>query len=92
MRYFRTAAFKQAYLKLDPARQRRADQTLMKLAEAFETGKFPPGLGVKPLQHGIWEARSGIQDRLLFRRSGVDPLVLLLIGTHDEIKHFLKHI
>lgn len=92
MRYFRTAAFKRAYRTLDPARQRRADETLLKLAQALETRKIPHGLGIKPLQHEIWEARSGIHDRILFRRATADLVELLLIGTHDEIKRFLKHL
>ena len=92
MRYFRTAAFKRAYRDLDRPRQERADKTLLKLAEAFEKRKMPRGLGIKPLQHGIWETRSGIQDRILFRRTTGDVLELLLIGTHDDIKRFLKHL
>lgn len=91
MDYFRTAAFKRTYRRLDPVRQKRADETLLKLAQTFETGKIPQGLGLKPLQHGIWEARSGLHDRILFRRAAADLLELLLIGTHDEIKRFLKH-
>ena len=92
MRYFRAAAFKRAYRSVGPPRQRRADETLFKLAKALETGNMPQGLGIKPLQHGIWEARSGIHDRILFRRATADLVELLLIGTHDEIKRFLKHI
>lgn len=90
MRYVRTAAFKRAYRGLDGTRQERADSTLLKLADAFETGQISPGFGLKPLQHGIWEARSGIHDRILFRREPDDVVELLLIGTHDEIKRFLK--
>lgn len=91
MRYVRTAAFKRAYRSLNRVRQQRADHTLLKLAEAFETGSISPGLGIKPLQHGVWEARSGIHDRLLFRRATGDLVELFLIGTHDEIRRFLKH-
>jgi hypothetical protein len=91
MRYFRTAAFKRAYRGLGEPRQQRGDVTLLKLAEAFETGSIPHGLGLKPLRHGIWEARSGILDRILFRREPDDVVELLLIGTHEEIKRFLKH-
>ena len=90
MRYFRTAAFKRAYRRLDGTRQERATSTLLKLANTFETGQIAPGLGLKPLQHGVWEARSGIQDRILFRREPDDVLELLLVGTHDEVKRFLK--
>lgn len=91
MRYFRTDAFKRAYRGLDGTRQERVDSTLLKLADAFETGQISPGLGLKPLQHGIWEARSSIHDRILFCREPDDVVELLLIGTHDEIKRFLKH-
>jgi|GEM_PF-647534 len=91
MRYFRTAAFRRAYRRLDETRQQRADDTLLKMENAFETGSIPHGMGIKPLQHGIWETRAGIHDRILFRRAPDDVLELLLIGTHDEIKRFLKH-
>jgi len=91
MRYVRTAVFTRAYRGLDGIRQERADSTLLKLADAFEAGQIPSGLGLKPLKHGIWEARSGIHDRILFRREPDDVVELLLIGTHDEIKRFLKH-
>lgn len=90
MRYVRTAAFTRTYKELEGARQERADGTLLKLAHAFETGQLLPGLGLKPLQHGVWEARSGIHDRILFRRDPDDVLALLIIGTHDEVKRFLK--
>ena len=55
MRYFRTAAFRRAYRSLDETRQKRADDTLLKMENAFETGSIPHGLGIKPLQHGLWE-------------------------------------
>lgn len=92
MRYHRTLAFRKTYKALTPKEQKRADETLLKLAEAFETGTIPKGLGIKPLQHGIWEARAGIHLRILFHRDQKDLVVLFLIGTHDQIKKFLKHL
>lgn len=92
MRYFRTAAFKKAYRRLEKTRQDRAEQTLLKLAQAFETGQIPAGLGLKPLTREIWEARSGIHDRILFQRESQDLVQLLVIGTHDEMKRSLRTV
>lgn len=65
MRYFRTAAFKKAYLSLDPSRRKRIDKALFQLELLFRAGQRPFGIGLKSLKPGIWEIRAGLGDRIL---------------------------
>ena len=90
MNYFRTAAFKKAWRGLGRERQEKAEETLLKLAEALEGRLVIQGLGLKPLRRGLWEARSGIHDRIIFRRRR-EVVEFFLIGSHDEVVKFLKN-
>ena len=91
MRYFRSVGFARAYRGLDPARQSRVDEALLKLEDLFEKGERPFGLGLKSLRHSLWEIRAGLADRIIFKRQG-GTLELLIVGSHDEIKRFLKRL
>lgn len=90
MTYFRAAAFTKTYRAITPPGQERVEKSLRKLVTALETRTFPPGLGLKKLRLGLWEIRAGLLDRIVFRRAG-DTVEFLIVGTHDEIKRFLKH-
>ena len=89
MRWFRTAAFERRYRSLDPSRQSRVDHAVRQLAALLATGRLPAGLGLKTLRPGLWEIRAGLGDRAIFRRAG-DLIELLIVGTHDEIRRFLR--
>ena len=89
MRYRFTPSYEKCFRALSADRASRVRKTLQNLAGLFETGEMPAGLGLKPLVHGIWEVRAGLADRVLFLKSG-DLVEFILIGTHDEIRKFLK--
>lgn len=89
MRYFRTEFFKRTYQSLDPTRKKRVDRALRQLEVFYSESQRPFGLGLKALRSGVWEIRSGLADRIIFRRSG-DSVEFILVGSHDEIKRFLK--
>lgn len=89
MRYFRTAAFKRAYEKLDPSRRKRVDRVLQQLAVLYAQSERPFGIGLKSLKPNIWEVRSGLGDRILFRWTG-DTVEFLFVGNHDEIRRLLR--
>lgn len=91
MRYFRTAAFKSLYRKLPSNRQEAADKALGSLGEALASGRPAGGLGLKALRRGVWEIRAGLLDRIVFCRTK-DLIEFLVIGTHDEIRRFLKSL
>lgn len=47
------------------------------------------GVGLKRLRGDFWEARKGLQTRILFRWEG-DLVEFILAGNHDDVKRFLK--
>ncbi len=47
------------------------------------------GLGLKRLRKNFWEIRKGIKTRVIFRWQK-DYLEFILVGSHDDIKKFLK--
>jgi len=47
------------------------------------------GLGLKRLQINFWEIRVGIKLRVIFRWEN-DHIQFILVGSHDNIKKFLK--
>ena len=89
MRYRLTPAYEKCFDALSEERKGRIRKALKALTVLFETGEMPAGLGLKSLVHGIWEVRAGLYDRVLFRRTA-DLVEFLLIGSHDEIRKFLK--
>lgn len=90
MRYFRTQAFLKSFRSLPVDRQGRISDALKKLDLLFLKQEKPVGLGLKQLRHGIWEIRSGLSDRILFRRQS-DTIEFLIAGNHDEIRRYLKN-
>ena len=89
MRYRGLPAFERRLRKLDSVRKARVTQAIERLVAFFETGDLPAGLGLKPLRHNLWEVRAGLLDRVLFHRDG-DLIEWLIVGTHEEIRRFLK--
>ena len=89
MRYFRTAAFKRAYERLDSSRRKRVDRVLQQLAMLYAQSERPFGIGLKSLKPNIWEVRAGLGDRVLFRWTG-DVVEFLFVGNHDEIQRLLR--
>lgn len=91
MRYFRTAAFKQAYQDLDMSRRKRVDRAIQQLAVLYAQRQRPYGIGLKSLKPNVWEIRAGLDDRILFRWTG-EVVEFLVVGTHDQIHRLLKHL
>lgn len=91
MKYQKTVSFQKSYEALPVARQQRIQRALQKLAASLESGIIPAGLGLKRLRHDFWEIRAGLFDRVIFQRSG-DAIIFVIVGTHDEIKRFLKKL
>lgn len=57
--------------------------------EAFGKPHQHVGLGLRKLQHGHYEVRLGLGQRLVFEDKG-DALHFKLLGSHDEVRRFLK--
>jgi len=91
MRYFRAAAFKRAYERLDSSRRKRVDRVLQQLAVLYAQSEHPFGIGLKSLKPNIWEVRAGLGDRVLFRWTG-DTVEFLFVGNHDEVRRLLRSL
>lgn len=64
------------------------------LALPRATGKphLHQGLGIRKLHaSGIWEARLGLGLRLVFAIER-DRLTLVRVGTHDDLRRFLREL
>ena len=75
-------------LEKSPERN-RAKQAAQSLIHALESNIKPVGLGLKKLDEEIWEIRAGLRTRVLFALYPGE-IRLLLVGDHQEIKHYLK--
>lgn len=91
MRYFRTNAFKRLYRKLPPDRRQAVDQALKYFDEMLIAGHPAVGLGLKELRRDVWEIRAGLRDRIIFCKSK-DTVEFLALGSHDQIRRFLKNL
>jgi len=88
VRFERKPAFNKRYDDLSSARQAKVIHAIEQLAQAFQTGQRPQGLGLRKLRHEFWEIRLGLEDRILFRLKG-DLIELVMLGSHEEIRRVL---
>jgi mRNA-degrading endonuclease RelE of RelBE toxin-antitoxin system len=60
------------------------------LQDTFGTPHLHRGLGVRKLVGDYFEARAGLDQRLVFKNDR-DALVLLCVGDHDTVRNFLRN-
>ena len=84
------ASFQRAYDHLSSDDERdRVKKALQLLQTYLETGRAPVGLGLKKLGSGVYEFRAGLARRGVYVEEGL-ALALALLGSHDEVRRFLK--
>jgi mRNA-degrading endonuclease RelE of RelBE toxin-antitoxin system len=83
-----TPSFSRQIEKLDPLAKWAAKKTIAAVICFYESRERTPGLGVKRLRRDIWEARSGLRIRILYRLDG-GSLRFVVVGTHEDVKRFL---
>ena len=89
MRYEFKTSFDRRFKKLTLSRQKKVYQTLDALMNYLDgQAPLPSGLGLKNWYADYWEIRSGLKDRILFEFT--NEIVFLFVGSHDEIKNFIK--
>jgi len=91
MQYEPKPAFLKSLKKLHPETKQKVKEAIRDLVKLLETGQKSPGLGLKRLRKNYWEIRATIKDRIIFRLS-TDLVEFIIVGSHDEIKNFLKNI
>lgn len=82
--------FQKAYDKLLQYEQAKVKKALKLLASYLNTSVTPLGLGIKKLGEGVYEFRIGLALRGVYIEEK-DSIVLVLIGSHDEVQRFIKH-
>lgn len=91
MRYEYKPSFDRTFKRLPPDRKKKVTEAISFLIDFFETGKKTKGLGLKNPRGDFWEIRANIRDRIIFTL--IDGTVsFIIVGTHDEIRRFLKAI
>ncbi len=78
-----------ALAKLAPEQQTDVLAALKELPAAFGRPHAHAGIGLRQLRRGIFEARIGLQLRVIFERED-DLLIVTAIGTHDDIRRYLR--
>jgi mRNA-degrading endonuclease RelE of RelBE toxin-antitoxin system len=91
MKYFLSPLFKRLIKKLDFQKNEEIKRAISELIAFFESGVRSEGLGLKRLHGNYWEIRASIRDRILFSFDD-DEISFLIVGNHDEVKHFLRQI
>ena len=82
--------FQRAYSRLTESEHDLVKKSLRILQRYFKTGQAPIGLGLKKLGSGVYEFRAGFALRGVYVEEG-QTVVLALLGTHDEVRRFLRH-
>ena len=83
------ARFQRAYDRLGVDEQLRVKKSLQLFQEYLASGKASLGFGLRKLAPGIYEFRVGLALRCVCVEQG-DVLVLALLGSHDEVRRFLR--
>jgi mRNA-degrading endonuclease YafQ of YafQ-DinJ toxin-antitoxin module len=92
MRVALTERFRADVVGLATSERSAVFDTLLALPKAMGQAHRHAGLGVRKLHaSGIWEARVGLGLRMVFTLAD-DMLTLVRVGTHDEIKRYLKSL
>ena len=65
---------------------------MLALPEAFRRPGKHSGLGLRRLHSSdVWEARVGLELRMLIQMAP-DTAILRFLGTHDEVRKYLKNL
>ena len=91
MKYEFKSSFDKTFKKLELNRKKKVMQAVSLLIDFFEIGKKAKGLGLKHLREDFWEIRVNIKDRIIFTLKE-ETVGFVIVGSHDEIKRFLKSI
>ncbi len=89
MKFYSSPSFKRRFNKLETEKQQSVKEAINKFINLYEIGINPEGLGLKKLRNNLWEIRSSLKDRLLFRIND-DIAEFLIVGNHDDIRRYLK--
>ena len=90
MRFESLTSYERSLKKLYPGIKNKVKIAVNKYIDFLEGEHRPKGLGLRRLSKHIWEIRVDLKIRVVFRLEG-DLVQWGLVGSHDDIKRFLKH-
>ena len=82
-------AFWRAYRHFPIPQQQLVDEALQKFLHYLQTNEAPVGLGIKHLVGRTFEFRVGLSLRVVYVMTA-ETVALSLLGSHDEVRRFLK--
>ena len=82
-------SFERSAKKLSSHEKKSLAKSLEKLNRFVSTGEVPVGLGFKKINHDKYEFRVDIRLRVVVKVES-DIFYLVLVGSHDEIKRYLR--
>jgi hypothetical protein len=92
MRVLLTERFLRDVRDLDDGQRRAVFDAILALPAAVGDPHTHAGLGLRKLHRsGIWEARVGLGLRFVFGLQQ-DLLALVRVGTHEDVRRFLKEL
>jgi mRNA-degrading endonuclease YafQ of YafQ-DinJ toxin-antitoxin module len=93
MRVALTERFQRDVAALSAAERAAAFDALLALPKLLGDPHAHAGIGLRKLHRsGIWEARVGLSLRLVFALDLAGTLTLARIGTHEEIRRYLRSL
>ena len=82
--------FLRTFKRLDRRRQQAAIEAVQSfLTDLEERKQLPAGFGLKKLAKSYWEIRTTLADRVVFEWLE-DQITFRLVGSHDDVRRFLK--
>lgn len=84
-------AFLRHLRNLDKPVRETVKEAVGNVIDSYEGRRRTPGLGIKRLRGNLWEARAGLQVRVVYALSG-DHLRFILAGNHDDVRGFLRRL
>jgi mRNA-degrading endonuclease YafQ of YafQ-DinJ toxin-antitoxin module len=92
MKYAFKSSFDRSVKQLNDDVKIGIKKLVFDIIDLVATGKIPSkGQGLTRLHKDYWEARATIRERILFKLTD-DSIQFILVGSHEDVKRFLKHI
>jgi mRNA-degrading endonuclease YafQ of YafQ-DinJ toxin-antitoxin module len=92
MRVALAEGFQRDVRGLSDAHRQTVFEVMLGLPRAIGDPHLHAGLGIRKLHaSGIWEARVGLGLRMVFTLE-TNQLTLVRVGSHDEVRRFLRQL
>jgi hypothetical protein len=83
--------FLAALTQLSDADANRAEEALRALPDCFGQPHLHAGISIRRLRKNIFECRTGLKARILFRASA-QTLEVFFVGNDDEVRRLIRQL